>query len=182
MASVNKVGESVEILPDNATNPASLTDFIDIICSYGDETDKGVTTEYVQISLDNIRGWRFGTAYANPVGPLLEINGVDVSAFTAAEKVAFLQNAVFVSGETSGSALGISDTTMHEGQFTQINVLTDTVFDVSDAQATIRINDDGTAQSMTWMSGVTYSAGAVIQGVFTQIQLVSGAVDALSNL
>ncbi len=182
MSSITKIGNNIVVTPDNSANSATFAYSTNCLATWGVESELGDESEFVNISLGNEHGYHFGTAWANPVGELTEINGIDVSSFTAEEKVTLIQNSVFTADQFSGTPVLIDDTSEYNGRFTAIQVIADAVLDVT-ADATIQVDGSGTVIDMTPYSGVTIPAWSMpIYGIFTQIQLVSGRVIAYSNL
>lgn len=182
MSIITKANNNLIIKADNSTRYATFANFIDILATWGVETEAGVDTEYVQLNFDNIRGYRFGNPYTNPEGPLTSVNGIDVSGFTALEIVTLINNSVLTSDAFSGTPVLIDDTTMVAGNFTAIMPLEDTVLDVAAGTNTVMVDGNGDPIDVSAYSGLTLPAWGVIYGHFTQVDLVSGSVIAYSNL
>lgn len=172
-ATITKINNSIVVQCGNATNPVTISNWQDAKCTYSDD--------FVQLTFGN-QGFKFGEWDITPMGLLTEVNGIDTSAMTNAEIVEIINNNVLTDDQFSGTPTLITDTTMVEGQFTCIQIMEDAIFDVSDAAATIEVDAEGNAITMTAYSGVTFNAGDRIYGKFTQVQLVSGSVKCYSNL
>lgn len=174
MASITKRNNSIIIQCDNATNPATISDWSDGKVTYSDD--------HLALTFGN-QGFMFGAWDVTPSGELTEINGVDVSASTNEEKALLIQNNVLTEDQFSGTPVIISDTTMVAGQFTAIEVLEAAILDVSDGDATVEVDGEGNAIDVSGYATIVLPAGGTpIYGKFTQIKLVSGTVKAYSNL
>lgn len=160
---------------DNMTQPAIFTNSADAVCTY--------TENSVRLSFGN-KGYVFSSDWGiSTFGPLTEVLTVDVSAWDPVDIAALINTNVLTEDRASGDPVIIADTTMVEGQFTVIEAITDSVLDVSDSAATVEVDGSGDPiATLADYAGQTIPKGAFIYGKFTQIQLISGAVKAYSNL
>lgn len=174
MASISKSNNSVIIQCDNASNPSVISNWQDGEVTYSDD--------FVQLTFGN-KGFKFGVWDITPMGELVTVNGVDVSAMSNADICELIRNNVLTEDQFSGTPVLIDDTNMVAGQFTAIQFIEDTILDVSDSAATIEVDGNGTTIDMTPYSGVSFAAGSQpLYGKFTQVQLISGTVKCYSNL
>lgn len=178
MSTITKVNNAIIVQPDNSDRPATFAYPVNVICTYGTDTIEGTEYEYVMISFDNRNGYKFGAEFINPNGPLTSVNGVDVSAFTAAEIVTLINNGVLTNDAFSGTPVFIDDTNTHTGNFTGFLTLEDTVL----SSNTVIVDSAGDPISSPSIIGVTIPAFTPIYGHFTAIDLTSGNVQAYSNL
>lgn len=163
------------ITAGNMTQPAVFQNWSHGSCTYG--------TDWVQISIGT-KGFRFSSnPDMSPYGALELVGEIDVSAYDPVDIAALINTNILTEDKFSGTPTVIADTTMVQGQFTAIEFITDSVLDVSDANATVEVDALGNdITSLGDYSGQSFKAGSTIYGNFTQVQLVSGSVKCYSNL
>lgn len=176
MATITKSFSNLIVVQcNNTTQPAYFSDWSKADVTYG--------TNWVQLNIGG-KGFRFTSDWSqSPCGALTAVNGVDVSTgYTSAQIATLIKNNVLTDDKFSGNPKVLSGTTMVSGQFTAIHFDTDTVLDVTNSSATVMVDGNGTAISVSNWSGVTHKAGDTIYGKFTQVKLVSGNALLYSNL
>ena len=176
MATITKSFSNLIVVQcDNTTQPAYFSSWTNANVTY--------SADYVQLNIE-AKGYRFTSDWSqSPCGLLTDVNGIDVSTGYTNEEIAnIIKNNVLTDDKFSGDPLVLSGTTMVSGQFTAIHFDTDTVLDVSDSAATVMVDGNGDAISVSNWTGVVHKAGDTIYGKFSQVQLVSGNALLYSNL
>lgn len=175
MSTITKVGSNVVVQSNRGTQPAVFANWEDCQVSAGGTA----VGSPVYLTFGKSEGFTFSSTVTDRDGVLTAVNGVDVTAFTAPQIVTLITNSVLTDDKFSGTPEVISDTTAHEGQYTAIQFIEDTVLDTA---GTEQVDGSGTPIDISGYTGLTFTAGDKIYGTFTSIQLDSGGVIAYSNL
>ena len=176
MATITKsYSNEIVIQADNTLKPVVITNWKDGQATYG--------SDWVQLNIGN-KGFKFSSNWAkSALGELTTINGVDVSGFTNANKVALINSNVLTEDRFSGNPTILTGATGATGQFTAIYFNEDSELDVTGTGTeTIWLNGVGTPISLASYSGKIQPKGSTLYGKFSAVYLASGTATCYSNL
>jgi hypothetical protein len=166
MASITK-GYSNELIiqGDNSTQPTIIANWAGATVSYG--------ADWVLLSVGN-KGFKFTTDWGkSAVGPLLSINGLDVSnsgTYTNSIKADLVERLVLTPDKFSGTPVNAVAGTTYTGKFTGIHALTNVQLDTA---VSVQLGSGVSANNISAYSAAIFQ-GDTVYGSWSTIKVTSG--------
>jgi len=166
MASITK-GYTNELIiqGDNSTQPTIIANWAGATVSYG--------SDWILLSIGN-KGFKFTSNWGkSAVGPLLSVNGVDVSNGTAYPNsviAGLVERLVLTPDKFSGTPVNAVAGTTYNGKFTAIHALTDVLLDTA---VSVQLGAGNTVNNIAAYSAVI-PKGDTTYGSWSTIKVTSG--------
>jgi len=166
MASITK-GYTNELIiqPNNSTQPTIIANWAGATVSYG--------SDWILLSIGN-KGFKFTSNWGkSSAGPLLSINGLDVSNGTTYPndvKAGLVERLVLTPDKFSGTPVNAIAGTTYTGKFTGIHALSDVQLDTA---VSIQLGSGVTANNISAYSAAI-PKGDTVYGSWSTIKVTSG--------